>query len=481
MRTFENQVQKIKNDVFRKVSEYAFEGTLAEKMIGIPAELNPGPNPKLRCCVYHERAVTIERIGMSLGGNKDNVNLVEVLPAACDQCTENRYIVSENCRGCLAHRCQQSCPVEAISFINNKAIIDYSKCIECGRCNSACPYNAISDVLRPCVKACPTKAISMDDNKKAVIDEAKCIRCGACVYRCPFGAIQDKSQITQVIDELNAGEKDLYAIIAPAIATQFDYATVCQVVTAIKAIGFKDAVEVALGADMVALHEAREFVDRLEEGRPVMTSSCCPGFVRYVHLAFPELAGEISSTVSPMIATARMIRSIDSEAKVVFVGPCIGKKGEASYEGLENEVDYVLTFEELTGIIESKDIDLSELDPSPLNNASLLGRGFASTGGVTKAVADIMKKEFPEVAYNTVVCDGIEDCKKALTMAKIGKLKNTFIEGMACKGGCIKGPVTMHYGPGDRKKHVAYCNEAMEGNSTEATRVFEGLAINLHK
>lgn len=481
MRTFENQVQKIKNDVYRKVSEYAFEGTLLENMATIPSELNPGPNPRLRCCVYHERAVTCERIGMSLGGDRDNPNLVEVLPAACDQCTENRFVVTGNCRGCIAHRCQQSCPVDAISFINNKAIIDYSKCIECGKCHSACPYNAIGDVLRPCIKACPTNAIAIDAHKKATIDETKCIRCGACVYHCPFGAIQDKSQITQVIDVLKSGQKDLYAIIAPAIATQFDYVSIGQVVTAIKSLGFKDVVEVALGADMVALHEANEFAQRLEEGQEVMTSSCCPGFVRYVHQAFPELVDKISDTISPMIATARMIRSIDPQAGVVFVGPCIAKKGEADYHDLGDEVDYVLTFEELTGIIESRNIEMSDLKVSPLNNASLLGRGFASTGGVTKAVADVMATTYPDHTYNTLVCDGIDECKKALTMAKIGKLKHTFIEGMACKGGCIRGPVTMHYGPGDKKKLVTYCNEAIEDTSTKATRVFEEMTISLER
>lgn len=481
MRAYENQVQKIKNDVYRKVSEYAFEGNLKSQIPMIPTELNAGPNPSLRCCVYHERAVTTERIGMCLGGDTSNGNLVEVLPAACDQCTENRFVVTESCRGCLAHRCQQSCPVDAIIFINNKAVIDYSKCIECGRCHAACPYDAISDVLRPCIKACPTKAITMDADKKAIIDEDKCIRCGACVYHCPFGAIQDKSQITEVIEALKDKKKELYAIIAPAIATQFDYVSIGQVVTAIKTLGFKDVIEVALGADMVALHEANEFVERLEAGHEVMTSSCCPGFVRYVNQAFPMLSESISTTVSPMIATARMIRSVDSEAVIVFVGPCIAKKGEADYHDLSDEVDYVLTFEELTGIIESQNIKLDELASSPLNNASSYGRAFAATGGVTKSVADVMTKSFGDVAYNTIVCDGIDDCKKALTLAKIGKLKATFIEGMACKGGCIKGPVTMHYGVGDQKKLNEYCKQALENSADDAIRVFETKNISLHR
>lgn len=481
MRTFENQVQKIKNNVYKKVSQHAFEGNLLENIAKIPEELNAGPKSSLRCCVYHERVVTSERIQMCLGGNQENKNLIEVLPAACDECTENRYLVTEGCRGCIAHRCQQSCPVDAISIINKKAIIDYDKCIECGKCHAACPYDAISDVLRPCIKACPTKAISMDENKKAVIDETKCILCGACVYHCPFGAIQDKSEITKVIDALKNPDSKVYAIIAPAIATQFEYINLGQAIAAMKLIGFKDVIEVALGADLVVVNEAKEFVERLEQGDTFMTSSCCPGFVRFVHQEFDMLVDHISDTVSPMIATARFVKSIDPEATVVFIGPCIAKKGEADYEGLVDEVEYVLTFEEITGIIESRDLDLDNLDPIPLNNASTFGRGFASTGGVTKALADVIAKEYPEVEYETLVCDGIDECKKALTLAKLGRLKNTFIEGMACKGGCIKGPVTMHYGQTDKKKLAGYCKEALESDSKEALCVIDSSAISLHK
>lgn len=481
MRTFENQVQKVKNDVYRKVSEYCFDDSLVNKLPIIAEELNEGPNPTLRCCVYHERAVTNERIHMCLGGDKNNPNLIEVLPAACDQCTENRYAVNESCRGCIAHRCKQSCPVDAISFINNRAIIDYDQCIECGKCHKACPYNAISDVMRPCIKACPTKAISVDMNKKAIIDETKCISCGACVYRCPFGAIQDKSQITEVVKQLKNHHHNLYGIIAPAIATQFDYVNLGQVVSALKIIGFKDVVEVALGADLVAYHEAEEFVEKMNEGANILTTSCCPGFVKYIQQEFPMLVDSMSTTVSPMIATARMIKSVDKEASIVFIGPCIAKKGEEHLWGLHKEIDYVLTFEELTGIIESRDIDMTSLDSSPLNNASPYGRGFAKTSGVTNALNAIMEEKHPEIEYDTVVCNGIDECKKALTLAKLGKLQNTFIEGMACVGGCIKGPATMHYGNDDTKKLSSYCKNALEVSTLDAIRIFDDMAINLSR
>lgn len=479
MRSFENQVQKIKHQVYEKICEYALEGTLQEQLLKIPTELNPGPNPTLRCCVYHERAVTVERVQMSIGGDVNNKNLIEVLYSACDQCTVNRYIVTEGCRGCIAHRCQQSCPVDAITFINSKAFIDYERCIECGKCHKACPYNAISDVLRPCIKVCPTKSIRMDEHKKAFINEASCIRCGACVYHCPFGAIQDKSQLVQVISALDLKAHNIYAMVAPAIATQFDYASTGQIVQGIKNLGFKDVIEVAIGADLVAIHEAEEFVEAMREGHGFMTSSCCPGFVRYVHQEFPAMVDHISTTASPMTVTARFIKSIDSMAKVVFIGPCIAKKGEEDFFDLEPSVDYVLTFEELTGLLSAAKIDVQSLPEAALDNASPFGRRFATSGGVAKAVEFVLGDKAKD--YSIVVGNGIADCKKLLSQAKLGRLKNTFIEGMACEGGCIKGPVTMHYGPTDMKKLESYCSLATEGTPIEATRIFNSEEIRVKR
>lgn len=480
MRKYENHIQKIKSEVYQKVAEYAFDDSLEDKKLDIANEINPGPNPRFRCCIYHERAVTNDRIKISLGGNEDINNQVEVLGSACDRCQENRYVVTDTCRGCLAHRCQSVCPVDAIKIVNNKAYIDSNKCIECGKCHKSCPYNAIADVRRPCIKVCTTGALSIDKNKKAVIDNELCIRCGACVYYCPFGAIQDKSQIISVIEELKEKNNNLYAIVAPSIAAQFGYTQICRVITAIKMLGFKDVVEVALGADLVIGHEAEEFAHCMEEGKSFMTSSCCPAFVQYINLKYPELKQNISTTISPMIATARLVKSIDEKAKVVFIGPCIAKKDEAQYLN-KSEVDYVLTFEELTGMILGKGIDIDELPTTPLDNASYFGRNFAGVGGVTKALRNTLSRKNPELEYETLVCDGIQECDKALKLAKVGRLNNTFIEGMYCTGGCIKGPVTMHYGAQDKKALNKYCEQAKEKDIDQSLRVFNVDRISLEK
>lgn len=479
MRVFENQVQFVKYEVLREVARFAFEGNLTEKKEFIPLILNPGPEARFRCCVYHEREVTKERIQLAEGGDGTNPLIVEVLDSACDQCPVQRYTINENCRGCLAHRCEQACPVGAITYIGGKAIMDHSKCIECGRCAKACPYNAISDVMRPCRRACPTGAIEINEEKKAVINPDKCIECGACVYQCPFGAIQDKSEITAVIDALQT-DRNVYAMVAPAFSTQFDSANLGQMIAGIKALGFKDVIEVALGADLVSVEETKELASHLQN-HDLMTSSCCPAFVNYVDKEYPELKDLVSTTVSPMIATSRLIKKIDPEAITVFIGPCVAKKSEKRKADLAGDTEFVLTFEELSAMIDAKELVLEDLTPIPLNNASYYGRIFASTGGLTESVKHTVAHLKLDLQVNSLACDGIKECDKALKLAKFKRQPANFIEGMACVGGCIKGPVTMHHGPKDKRAVTEYGKLAMEEDQHESLRIFDLQNINLHR
>lgn len=464
MRIYENEVQKIKHEVLEKIAKYAFNDELYNSITKIPEEVNPGPEGKFRCCVYHERAVTTERIQLAFGGNGHKDQIVEVLASACDQCPIERFVVTESCRGCLAHRCISACPRDAIQIIDGKAHIDQKKCIECGKCQKACPYSAITDNRRPCVKNCIAGAIKMDENRKAVIDYDLCINCGACVYNCPFGAIQDKSEILKVIEAL--GNQTVYAMVAPAFATQFQHVEQEQVITAIKQVGFRDVIEVALGADLVIEHEAQELIEKKAENQ-VMTTSCCPGFVSYIEKFYPELVDCISSTISPMVATARLVKEIDPEGVTVFIGPCIGKK----HEKLEYpEVDYVLTFEELSALIDARNIDIESLAMSPLDNASAEGRGFPVSSGVLSAVKKRAKALGVEI--DGIAGDGIESCDKMLKLMKVGRFDLDILEGMACQGGCIKGPVTMHHGNFDKKAVDAYAAKAHEMEVNNSVEMF---------
>ena len=432
---FDTKVQFIKYKVLSEVARHAYNGDLNENLLTIPKVISPGPSATLRCCVYKERAIISERLELATKGVSKDQNIISVINIACDECPIEGYRVTDDCRGCLAHRCKIACPRKAISFGDDlKAKIDKSLCVNCGMCAKACPYNAIQSRKRPCITACKANAITTGEDGAAHINDEKCITCGACVYQCPFGAISDRSSIVQIIEKLKNPENHVYAIVAPAIASQFDYAKVLQVVTGIKKLGFYQVIEAALGADMVAYSEAQEFA---EKGQ--LTSSCCPAFVRYIKINSPTLAEKISHNPSPMVAVGRYLKSIDEKAVTVFVGPCTSKKREA----LEQEdgcIDYVMTFEELQAVFNGRDIDLTTLEETPIDNASYFGRIFARIGGLSEAVVQSLKEQNIDFEVKPCICDGIDNIKMALNKMKRGNVDFNFLEGMACMGGCIGGP-----------------------------------------
>jgi len=350
-------------------------------------------------------------------------------------------MVTDLCRGCLAHNCREACPRDAIAIDERgHSHIDKSRCVECGRCSQACQYGAIINLQRPCEKVCPTGAIHMAETGEAVVDQEKCIVCGQCVYHCPFGAPNDISAIVKVIRQIKANDgRKVYAIVAPAVSAQFPGGTTEQVYTAIKKVGFDEVVEVAKGADETARTEAAEL---LEKG--FLTTSCCPAFVEYIHVKFPELDKYVSHTLSPMAYTGKAIKEADPNAVVVFIGPCMAKKYERKKDCSKDYIDHVLTFFELQALFDSKDIVLSELEPTDLQDGSSFGRAYCRSGGVAASVAEAVKEMGREdFVVKPVVCNGIEECRAALMKAKVGKLDGNIIEGMCCPDGCMRGMGTL--------------------------------------
>lgn len=473
MRKFDTKVQYLKYKVLREVARQAWNDTLLENVLEIPKTIVPGKTSTMRCCVYKERAILGERVKLAMGGNTDNPNIIEVIDIACDECPAAGYEVTDSCRGCLAHRCEDVCKRGAISFDHNHvAHIDKSKCVECGQCAKVCPYSAIINRKRPCQMACKIKAISINEDNAAAIDNGKCIQCGACVYQCPFGAISDKSYILNVIDVIKKSQSNekykVYALVAPSVSSQFTYARLGQVVTGLKELGFHTVVEAALGADMVAQSEA---VELSEKG--FLTSSCCPAFVAYVRSAFPELAKYVSHNPSPMAALACYIKSTTPDAKVVFIGPCTAKKAEAQLESVKPYVDCVLTFEELQALFDSKDIDITVLEDGVLDNASYFGRIFARSGGLSDAVAEALKEQSIDFDLKAVPCDGIEACRMALLKKSKNVLDGNFIEGMACIGGCIGGAGCLTHGEKNKAEVDKYGREAFEKTIADAVAILK--------
>ena len=474
MRKFDTKVQHLKYKVLREVARLAWNDALLDHVLDIPKTIVPGNMPTMRCCVYKERAILGERVKLAMGGDYENPNVIEVIDMACDECPMGGYEVTNACRGCLAHRCEDVCRFGAITFDENHvAHIDKSKCKECGACAKVCPYTAIIGRRRPCENACKIKAISMNENKAAAIDNSKCIACGACVYQCPFGAISDKSYILDVIDIIKKSENNtkykVFAVVAPAISSQFTYAKLGQVISGLKVLGFHTVIEAALGADMVADAESKELVEK-----GFLTSSCCPAFVSYIEKSFPDLLPFVSHNLSPMATIAKYIKEHEAPCRLVFIGPCTAKKAEVKKESVREYVDAAMTFEELQALFDSKDLDITTLSEDVLDNASYFGRIFARSGGLSDAVAEALK-EHGETGFvlKPCSCDGIEACKIALLKKSKNVLDANFIEGMACLGGCIGGAGCLTHGEKNKSEVDKYGMEAYEKTISDAISVLK--------
>ena len=445
MVTNDKGIVELKHSILRDVCTMAWNRELTpENAEKIAWRISPGPKPSYRCCVYKEREIVRGRVRLAMGLSPDvnhpTDNVVAVIPAACDDCPIQDYFVSDICRFCLGKACLNSCRFGAIAPGDTKMKIDPNKCKSCGICSKACPYGAIIHTERPCRKACPVGAISYDENGLCTIDESKCIHCGHCIHNCPFGAIGSKIYAVDVIDAILKGKR-VIAMCAPATEGQFGKEIgMASIRAALKKLGFADMVEVGLGGDMTAAYEAREWIEAKHEGRK-MTTSCCPAFISMLRHHFPEEYEKYkSTTVSPMVAVSRYLKSLDPDCVTVFIGPCIAKKGETLNQFIADRPDYALTYGEIVAMLDSRDIKVEPVEED-YQESSLFGKKFAGTGGVAAAVLEAMQEMGEDTSdIKLLACAGGADCKKALTMLKAGKLEEDFIEGMICPGGCVGGP-----------------------------------------
>ena len=466
MRGIPSLITDIRKKVFTEVARMAYSGKGYEGVDDLPYIIVPGDQPLHRESVFLERAIASERVRLAMGLNLQPIQtrhvmtegmdaaavaeqyyeppLVNIIPYACHACPTNQYRVTESCQNCLAASCQKVCPKDAISFVNGKSYIDPEKCIKCGKCAKACSYNAIIHMERPCQAACGMDAIGSDEHGRAVINQDKCVSCGQCLVSCPFGAIVDKGQIFQVIQSILKGDK-VIAIVAPAFIGQFGkHSTPGKFIAAMKQLGFQRIVEVAVGADMCTIEEAKDFLEKVPSQQKYMATSCCPAWHSMIYKLFPGEAKNISMTLTPMVFTARLMKKKYPGCKVVFVGPCAAKKLEAIREDIRSDVDFVLTFEELQGMFEAKEVNFETIEPLyDLNEGTAAGRGFAVAGGVAKAVADLAQKEHPDLEIKTARAEGLRDCRKLMLLAKAGKYNGYLLEGMACPGGCVAGAGTL--------------------------------------
>ena len=473
MRGVYTNLTEIRRRVFAEVAKLAYDTELdarrrARRVDELPYEIIPGEIATYRESVFLERAIVGERIRLAMGLPLQNVDkperiseglaaaakpetyyqppLINIIKFACNACKDNVYEVTNTCQGCLAHPCREICPKQAISFVDKRAHIDQDACIKCGLCAKTCPYNAIHHHVRPCAAACGMNAIGSDEHGHADINYERCVSCGQCLVNCPFGAIADKSQIFQVIQAINEGD-EVIAAVAPSFVGQYGgKGDVGKLKAMFKLLGFSGVEEVAVGADLCTVQEAEDFLEEVPEKLPFMGTSCCPAWSSMAKLEFPEHADCISMALTPMTLTARLIRRLHPNAKIVFVGPCAAKKLEAMRTTVRSEVDFVLTFEEVAALMEARGIDYLTVDGSEqtdFQDASADGRNFAVAGGVANAVVNQIKATHPDREVHVVNAEGLVACREMMKKAVKGEYDGYLLEGMACPGGCVAGAGTL--------------------------------------
>ena len=486
MSMFEHEAKQFKFDVMREVSMRAFKGALNDNTPDDIAQLLiPKGKANFRCCIYKEREVIRQEVKIACGldpvdgkSTSDSKQIVRVIEPACDGCTINRIIITNNCRKCMAKTCQSACKFNAITMGEHQAEINYKKCVECGLCAKNCPYNAVVITERPCSQKCPVNAIAYDADGIAVIDENLCINCGNCEKACPFGAIEDINCMVEVINDIKEDVK-ITAIFAPSIQGQFEDASINQIKKSFVKLGFSDAVEVAVGADAVATYEFEEFTEMYENNK-LLTTSCCPAFLNLAKIHYPKVYKEnMSTTISPMVALARYLKKKDPTSKVCFIGPCVAKKYEAKCEG--SFVDYVISYQEVAAMLVSQKIIPGEFIVDKDAEASIYARNFAVGKGVSNAVAQVAKEKGFDKPIKIVYADGCAECKKNLMLAGIGKLDANLLEGMSCIGGCINGPVVVESSMIAKRRMIKENSDLENVNIEKTLERFDFSDIDMHR
>lgn len=315
-----------------------------------------------------------------------------------------------------------------------------------------------------CIRHCPVKSIRFSGNQAYIIGN-ECILCGQCFVVCPQNAKQIVDETEKVKVLLNSGDP-VYVSLAPSFVANYDGVGISSMRKALKALGFADAEETAIGATMVK----NEYEKMIDDGtRDVIISSCCHSINLLIQKYFPSELPYLADVVSPMQAHCNEIKRIHPNAKTVFIGPCVAKKDEAAhYEGI---VDAVLTFDELTKWLRDEGIELeAQMD---FDNDSR-ARFFPTTGGILKTMA----QDNPDYTYMAI--DGVENCISALKDIEQGKIHKCFIEMSACIGSCVGGPIMEKFHRAPIQDYMAVANfagkndfDVVQPDSLEMHKSFE--------
>jgi len=306
-----------------------------------------------------------------------------------------------------------------------KGLVIYTEKINCQDCYK-------------CIKVCPVKSIKVSDFSASVIKN-DCIYCGKCVNACPSGAKRYRQE-WESITEWADNKVPMIACLAPSFISDFNDIEFSTLLKSLFCLGFTGVSETALGADLVA-RKTNEYLATASSDKVIAT--CCPTVVNYIKIYVPECEKYLAPIVSPMIAHARLLRSLGfTEEKLVFIGPCVSKKQESDL--YVDEIDAVITFEEFRAILDDQGIFFSDMDKVSLPDKFVIGASErAGLFPVDSGMISTMCKDVEPVDASYMCFSGMKKVMEVCSELSTWKPeKRVFIELMACDGGCIKGPAT---------------------------------------
>jgi len=282
-----------------------------------------------------------------------------------------------------------------------------------------------------CVRECPVKAIKVVNHQAKIIKE-RCILCGKCTLVCPQNAKSVHSSKKEVLELLKSGEK-VIASVAPSFVSSFKIDDFSIMKIALCKLGFHDAEETSAGANVVV----KEYEKLLKSGKyKNFITSACPSINRMIRIYFPEALKYLAPVETPAIVHAKMIKEKNSDAKVVFIGPCIAKKMEANGSGV---IDEVLTFEDLVELFEENNISLENISKLPVDASKKIpnrAKYFPIPRGIIKSFETL-----PE-GYEYLAVDGVEHCFDILR--NIDEVSGIFLELNSCEHACVNGPCSLN-------------------------------------
>ena len=378
---------------------------------------------------------------------------------------------------------------------NFPLIRDNDKCIKCLRCIQICDKVQASGVWDLTSRASHT-AVNVAGGRPII--ETDCTLCGQCITHCPVGALRERDDTERVFDAIGNPEKITLIQIAPAVRAAWgeefglepEQATVEHLAAVLRRIGFEYVFDTDFSADLTIMEEGSELLERLSqvaeggEDAPAlpMFTSCCPGWVRYVKAHHPELVGQVSTSKSPQqmfgaVAKTWYAEALGVEPERIFsvsAMPCVAKKAEAALPTMRGEtgepdVDVALTVREIVRMIRASHIDVTTIEPEPLDTPLGFGTGagviFGATGGVMEAAVrsayylatgsnpdpdaftdargmDGWKEAsfaLGDTTLKVAVAHGLANAEKLICALAQGEVHYDFVEVMACPGGCAGG------------------------------------------